>query len=134
MRRLAIGVVLAGSIIASRVYAETQHDIAERENDEGKALMAQEKYKDATEKFRSASGRAPEAKYYFNLCSSIYQQGIFGEALTACNAADKLNPEDKLKAKIAKLEDKIKSDATAQHIDLNPTGVGGGGGPTNDNP
>jgi hypothetical protein len=94
--------------------------------------MAQEKYKDATEKFRSAAGRAPEAKYYFNLCSSIYQQGVFGEALTACNAADKLNPEDKLKGKIAKLEDKIKSDAVAQHIDLNPTGVGGGGGPTND--
>jgi len=131
MNRLAVGFVLASSIFATMARAETQAEIAAKEDDEGKVLIANGNYKDATEKFRSAADRAPEAKYYFHLCASVYQQGIFGQALTACNNADKLNPDDALKAKIAKLEDKIKSDAAAQHIDLNPTGVGGGGGPTN---
>ena len=91
--------------------------------------MFQGNYKGASAKFRDAADRAPEAKYFFNLCTSLYEQGMFGEALTACNYADKLNPDDKLKGKLGKLEDKIKSDAAAQHIDLQPTG--GGGGPTN---
>jgi tetratricopeptide (TPR) repeat protein len=133
MNRLCVGgFVLASFVFVTIARAETQAEIAAKEDDDGKVLIANGNYKDATEKFRSAADRAPEAKYYFHLCASVYQQGIFGQALTACNNADKLNPDDALKAKIAKLEDKIKSDATAQHIDLNPTGVGGGGGPTNE--
>jgi tetratricopeptide (TPR) repeat protein len=132
MIRLATAIVIAGSL-AQVARAETQAEIAKQENEDGKALMFQGNYKGATEKFRDAADRAPEAKYFFNLCSSVYAQGIFGEALTACNNADKLNPDDKLKDQLSKLEDKIKGDAAAQHIDLQPTG--GGGGPTNlDNP
>jgi len=86
-------------------------------------------YKGASDKFRSAADRAPEAKYYFNLCTAQYQQGVWGAALTACNAGDNLSPDPKLKEKIAKLSEKIKSDATAQHVDLAPTGTGGGGDP-----
>ena len=131
MIRLATALVIAGSL-AQVARAETQADIAKQENEDGKALMFQGNYKGATEKFRDAADRAPEAKYFFNLCSSVYAQGIFGEALTACNNADKLNPDDKLKDQLSKLEDKIKGDAAAQHIDLQPTG--GGGGPTNVDP
>jgi hypothetical protein len=132
MTRLAVAFALAGSLAAQVARAETQAEIAEKENEDGKALMFQGNYKGATEKFRDAADRAPEAKYFFNLCSSVYAQGIFGEAITACNNADKLNPDDTLKGKLAKLEEKIKGDAAAQHIDLQPTG--GGGGPTNVDP
>jgi tetratricopeptide (TPR) repeat protein len=127
-----VAFALAGTLAAQVALAETQAEIAEKENDDGRALMFQGNYKGATEKFRDAADRAPEAKYFFNLCSSVYAQGIFGEAITACNNADKLNPDDTLKGKLSKLEDKIKSDAAAQHIDLQPTG--GGGGPTNVDP
>ncbi|HEY1550212.1 MAG TPA: hypothetical protein VGG28_20430 [Kofleriaceae bacterium] len=124
---------VAGVLVAQVAYAETQAELAEKENEDGKALMFQGNYKGATEKFRDAADRAPEAKYFFNLCYSVYQQGVFGEALTACNNADKLSPDDALKGKLSKLEDQIKTDAAAQHVDLAPTG--GGGGPTNlDNP
>src|ERR1700727_1178075 len=130
MIRLATAIVIAGSFV-QLARAETQAEIAKQENEDGKALMFQGNYKGATEKFRDAADRAPEAKYFFNLCYSVYQQGIFGEALTACNNADKLNPDDALKGKLSKLEDQIKTDAAAQHVDLQPTG--GGGGPTNMN-
>jgi tetratricopeptide (TPR) repeat protein len=130
MNRLAVSFALAGSLVAQVARAESQAEIAEKENEDGKALMFQGNYKGATEKFRDAADRAPEAKYFFNLCYSVYQQGIFGEALTACNNADKLNPDDTLKGKISKLEDQIKTDAATQHVDLQP--AGGGGGPTNE--
>jgi len=124
---LVVVVALAGS--AASAWAESQAEIASRENDEGRDLMYASKYDEATAKFRDAVARVPEAKYFFNLCTSLYQQGVFGAALTACNAGDNLSPDPKLKEKIAKTSDKIKSDAAAQHIDLAPTGTGGGGGP-----
>ena len=122
MNRLATGLAIAGSLWARYASAESQADIASKENDDGKALMFQKDYKGAAEKFRDAADRAPEAKYFFNLCSAVYQEGIFGEAMTACNNADKLSPDDALKGKLGKLEDKIRSDAADQHIDLSPTG------------
>src|ERR1700733_13451891 len=129
MTRLAVAFAVAGVLVAQVAYAETQAELAEKENEDGKALMFQGNYKGATEKFRDAADRAPEAKYFFNLCYSVYQQGVFGEALTACNNGDKLSPDDTLKGKLSKLEDQIKNDAATQHVDLAPTG--GGGGPTN---
>ena len=129
MNRLVVGLALAGSLYVSYAHAETQAEIAAKENEEGKDLMFAGNYKGASDKFRSAADRAPEAKYYFNLCTSLYQQGVFGAALTACNAGDNLSPDPKLKEKISKTSNKIKSDAAAQHVDLAPTGTGGGGGP-----
>ncbi|MBV8757893.1 MAG: hypothetical protein JO257_11470 [Deltaproteobacteria bacterium] len=110
--------------------AETQADIAARENDEGKQLMFQQKYADASAKFRDAAARTNEGKYYFNLCTSLYQEGKFGEAMTACNTADKNAPDDKLKEKVAKLREKIQTDAKAANVDVSGVGTGGGGGPT----
>lgn len=129
MNRLVIGLALASSIYAGTAHAESQAEIAAKENEEGKAAMFAGNYKLASDKFRSAADRAPEAKYFFNLCTSLYQQGIFGAALTACNAADNLSPTAKQKENIAKTSEKIKDDAAAQHIDLAPTGTGGGGTP-----
>jgi hypothetical protein len=121
--------VLCCAATAKLAVAESQADIAARENDEGKELMYGGKYADASAKFRDAVARVPEPKYFFNLCTSLFQEGKFGEALTACNSAGKANQDDKLKDKIDKLEQRIKDTATAQGLDLHP--VGGGGGDPN---
>jgi hypothetical protein len=121
-----LGLALSSTLFATLAHAETQAEIAAAENEEGKNLMFAGNYKGASDKFRSAADRANEPRYFFNLCTSLYQQGIFGAALTACNAGDNLSPDPKLKEKIQKTQEKIKSDAAAQHIDLAPTGTGGG--------
>ncbi len=133
MSRLTIGVVLAVSLASQVVHAESQAEIAARENDEGKELMFATKYPDASAKFRDAVARVPEAKYFFNLCTSLYQEGKFGEALTACNSVMQNNADDKLKDKNSKLVQKIKDTAAAQHVDLQPAG-GGGGDPNTTDP
>src|ERR1700690_3825140 len=125
MSRLTIGVVLAVSLASQVALAESQAEIAARENDEGKELMFGGKYPDASAKFRDAVARVPEAKYFFNLCTSLYQEGKFGEALTACNSVVQNNADDELKAKNGKLVDKIRDEAKAQGVDVQPTGGGG---------
>lgn len=132
MNRLLVGLALVGSAYLNLAHAETQAELAAKQDEDGKAAMFAGNYKQATESFRSAADRAPEAKYYFHLCAALYQQGIFAQALTACNAGDNLNPDAKLKEQIAKTEDLIKRDAGSQHIDLAPTG--GGAGPEAGNP
>lgn len=129
MSRLTIGLAVATSLVGSAALAETQAEIAARENEEGKTLMFSGKYAEASAKFQDAVARVPEPKYFFNLCTSRFQEGKFGEALTACNAADK-NADDKLKAKTAKLVEKIRDEAQKQGIDLQATGGGAGPGET----
>ncbi len=128
MSRLTMGFLLAAALAGTAV-AESQAEIASKLNEEGKDLMFAGKFHEASEKFQQAVARVPEAKYFFNLCTSLYQEGKFPEAWTACQSVDKNSPDDKLKQKTAKLEQKIQSDADAQHIALAPTG--GGGGETN---
>lgn len=131
MSRLTFGAVLATALVATTgaALAETQAEIAARENDEGKALMFDGKYAEASAKFQDAVARVPEPKYFFNLCTSRFQEGKFGEALTACNAADK-NGDDKLKAKTAKMTEKIREEAQKQGIDLQAAGGGASPGET----
>lgn len=126
MSRLSLGLVLVSSLAGSAAYAQSQAEIAERLNEEGKQLMFAEKYAEASAKFQDAHSRVPEPKYFFNHCTSLFQEGKFGEALTACNAADK-NADARLKEKIAKLVQRIQDEAKTQGVDLQP--VGGGGGP-----
>jgi len=137
MTRLSIGLVLAASLVSGVALAESQAEIAARLNEEGKQLMFANppRYAEASAKFQEAHSRAPEPKYFFNHCTSLFQEGKFGEALTACNAADK-NADDKLKPKIAKLIERIHEEAKKQNIDLQPVGGGGGPGdtPPNTNP
>lgn len=129
MSRLTIGLALATSLLSSVALAETQAEIAARENEEGRTLMFDSKFAAASEKFQNAVARVPEPKYFVNLCASRFSEGKFGEALTACNAAEK-NGDDKVKAKTAKLVAKIHEEAQKQGIDLQATGGGGGPGDT----
>ncbi len=126
MSRLALGIVLASSLFGGIARAESQAEIAARLNEEGKQLMFAEKYAEASAKFQDAHSRVPEPGYFFNHCMSLTAEGKFGEALTACNAADK-NADAELKQKLAKLETRIHEEATKQGVSLEP--VGGGGGP-----
>lgn len=131
MTRLTV--VLALSAASSVALAETQAEIAARDNEEGKELMFAGNYKDASVKFHDAVARVPEAKYFFNLCTSLFQEGKFGEAMVACKSAEKNSPDDGLKGKIGKLEDKIHDTAVQQGVPLDPTG-GGGDQPTPPDP
>ena len=90
--------------ISGTAFAQSQADIAAKLNEEGKAFMYADKYPEASAKFRDAVARVPEAKYFYNLCASLYKEGKFGEALTACNQAsnsDTASPQ--LKEQSAKL-------------------------------
>lgn len=127
MARLTSIFVLAASLFAATAYAESQAEIASRENEEGKQLMFENKYAEASAKFASAHARSAEPKYFFNHCTSLFWEGKYGEAVTACNAADK-NADDALKKKIAALVEKIQVEAKKQNIDLQPAGGGGGPG------
>jgi hypothetical protein len=129
MSRLTIGLVIASSLVGTAAFADSQNEIAARENEDGKTLMFAGKYAEASAKFQDAVARVPEPKYFFNLCTSRFQEGKYGEALTACNAADK-NADDKLKAKTAKMIEKIREEANKQGLDLQPQGGGAGPGET----
>ncbi len=98
VRELATIVLTLGLGASTVALAESQADIANRENDEGKELMYASKYPDASAKFRDAVARVPEPKYFLNLCASLYQEGKFGEALTVVQlrrqGADE-RPDDK---------------------------------------
>jgi len=129
MLRLTIGLALAGTLLARVAAAETQAEIAERGNGEGKAPMLHGKYAEETIKFQKAGARVPEPKYFFNLCTSEFQEGKFGQALSHCNSANQ-NADDKLKGKIAKMVEAIQTEAKKQGVDLQPQGGGAAPGDT----
>lgn len=97
-----------------------QAAIAAKLSDEGVQLMYAQKYAEASSKFREAVARVPEPKYFFNLCTSLYQEGKFSEALTACGAVEKNNPTPALQAKTDKMTAKIKDEAKAQGVQVSP--------------
>jgi hypothetical protein len=129
MTRLTYGLVIAASMYATAARAG-QAEIAAQLNEDGKNLMFAGKYAEASDKFADAVARVPEAKYFFNLCMSRYQEGKFGEALTACNSVEKNGADDVLKGKAVKLVDKIKDTAKSQGIALEPQGGGASPGDT----
>src|SRR5262245_57090972 len=102
MFRLTCGFVVASSLIVSVAQAESQAEIAARLNDEGKQFLAVKNYASAAEKFQDAHSRVPEPKYFYNHGLALAALGKYGEALVACNAAEK-NAEPKLKDKVAEL-------------------------------
>lgn len=123
-RLTSIATVVAALAIAAPAFAQ-QADLAAKLNDEGKELMFAGKFGEASAKFRDAVARVPEPKYFFNLCTSLFQEGKFDEAMTACTAIDKNNPTPEQKAKTDKLIGKIKDEAATQKVELHPTGGGG---------
>ncbi len=117
--------------LASTASAQ-QAELAAKLNDEGKQLMYEKKYAEASAKFLQAHARVNEPKYFFNHCTSLYQEGKFGEALAACNAAVKLDPAPDLLAKIEKLSTRVEDEMKAQGLSAQPVGGGGGPGDPND--
>jgi tetratricopeptide (TPR) repeat protein len=90
-------------------------------DEDGVDLMFAGEYRLASDRFRAAADRDPQARYYFNLCTALYQQGVFGAALQACKVVAKLHPSPQLTTKSERAIKRIVDDATAQHIDLQPT-------------
>lgn len=126
-RFTSIATAVAASLaLSSSAFAQGQADLAAKLNEEGKELLFASKYPEASAKFRDAVARVPEPKYFINLCTSLFQEGKFDEALTSCNAVEKNNPTAKQRETADKLVGAIKDEAAKQNIELHPTGGGGG--------
>jgi hypothetical protein len=123
-RLTTVAACLAASVLAGTAYAESQAEIAEKLNAEGKTFLFSNKYAEASAKFRLAVARVPEPGYFINLCTSLYHEGKFGEALTACNAVGNNNPSADQRGKADKLTNRIKEEAKAQGIPAEALGGG----------
>ncbi len=121
--------VVAVLAVSGTAYAESQAEIAAKLNEEGKEAMFANNFANASAKFRQAVARVPEAKYFVNLCNSLYHEGKFSEALTACAAVSNNSPTPDQRGKADKLVGRINEEATAQGLVVMP--AGGGGGNTN---
>lgn len=131
MTRLTYVATFVVAMAAAAPAFAQQAELAEKLNDDGKELLFAGKFAEATAKFRDAVARVPEPKYFINLCASLYSEGKFDEAMTACNAVAKNNPTPEQTAKTDKMVGRIKDEAAKQHVELHPMGVGGGGGDQN---
>ncbi|MDQ3334244.1 MAG: hypothetical protein M4D80_03720 [Myxococcota bacterium] len=119
---IAFAVTLAAGGYA---FAQSQAELAEKLNEEGKAFMYADKYTEASAKFRDAVARVPEAKYFYNLCASLFKEGKFGEALLNCNnASSSETASPQLKEQASKLALGIKEEGKRQGIDVEPQGGG----------
>lgn len=98
----------------------TQAEIAARKDWEGQDDYRRGEYADASMKFREAVARVPEARYFYNLCASLYMEGKFTEALTSCNAVQHNNPSSDLVAKANGLTAQIQNEARAQGLTISP--------------
>ncbi|MBL0216750.1 MAG: hypothetical protein IPQ07_23075 [Myxococcales bacterium] len=98
--------------------APGQAAIAAKLNDEGSALFVKKEFATASRKFREAVARVPEAKYFLNLCLSLFNEGKFDEALVACQAGTQQSPEAALQLKLDKASELIKREAHSQGLDL----------------
>jgi hypothetical protein len=136
-----LALVLSGGLAGS-AHAQSQAELANQANEEGKQLMYEDKAAEAAEKFRAAVARVPEPKYFINLCTALLQIGKLDDALTACQAVDLNNPNADQKDRAGKLIERIRQEADKQHLTLHPGGGGGGNtnlgqpnpNPTNSNP
>jgi tetratricopeptide (TPR) repeat protein len=99
-----------------------QQELAAQLNEEGKQLIYKGQYHEASEKFRQAVARSPEAKYFYNLCASLAQEGELAEAHTACVAVGNNNPTPELATKAQNLTQRIEADAKTRGIALQPAG------------
>jgi tetratricopeptide (TPR) repeat protein len=93
-------------------------DQAAAANNAGKELMFSGHYAEASAKFRDAVARDPQPQYSFNLCTGLFQEGKFGEALAACNAVKTMHPSDQIATKTDALIAKIRDEAKRQNITL----------------
>lgn len=129
--KVAAASLLAVVALSSPALAQSQAALADQANADGKALMMDEKYDEAAEKFRDAAARTNEPKYFMNLCTAYFQGGRFSQALTACNNVKNSSPSPEQAEKADTLIAKIKEEAGKQGLSLEPAG-GGGGDPSMD--
>lgn len=94
----------------------SQFEIAADKHWEGEQLYASQRYAEASARFRDAVARVPEARYFYNLCASLYMEGKFGEALVACDAVQRNHPTAELAGKAKGLMVRIGDEAKAQGI------------------
>lgn len=129
MRSLVLLVALSGVAFATPppklapgskkpAKTKTQAEIAEQRNWDGTQLYAKKKYGEATQAFREAVARVPEGRYFYNLCASMFNEGKFSEALTACNAVSKTEPTKQIQKMADDLTVIIKDEAKAQGLEL----------------
>jgi hypothetical protein len=72
---------------------------AEAANDEGKKLFKAAKIDAAVGKFREAIALVPDPRFHFNLCFSLEALKRYDEALAACDATLKAEPDERLRKK-----------------------------------
>lgn len=123
-RLTTVAAFFAASALATSAYAQSQAEIASKLNEEGKTLMFANKFGEASAKFRAAVARVPEPGYFINLCTSLFHEGKFGEALTACNAVGNSSPSAAQREKADKLITRVKDEAKAQGIPAEALGGG----------
>lgn len=112
-------------------------DQAAELNEQGKKLMFAGKFDEASRLFRDAVARVPEPKYFFNLGTSLFQEGKFEEALTALDAVPVNHPTPQQRAKTAKLRAKVLAECKSQGIECldkapKPALIAGEAGELND--
>lgn len=96
----------------------TQAEKAARSAEEGKALYAQGKFAEASSRYQDAVARVPESRYFYGLAQSRFREGKLAEALTACDAAEKVGANAALAVKIRELRTMITTEAKKQDIKL----------------
>lgn len=130
MSRFRLAIVLASILAPVAAHAQSQAELAEKLNDEGKQLMYESKYPEASYKFQQAVARVAEPKYFFNLCVSQTNEGKLNEAYANCISA-KGNASSELSAKADKMIAKIQDTAKAQNVELQEPGGAAGRDPQN---
>ncbi|HET9626434.1 MAG TPA: hypothetical protein VFP84_33965, partial [Kofleriaceae bacterium] len=126
---LAIATLFVSVASSTLVHAQSQAELAEKLNDEGKQLMLEDKYAEASYKFQQAVARVAEPKYFFNLCVSQTNEGKLNEAYANCYSA-KGNANEQLVGKADKMIAKIQDLAKQQHVELQEPGGAAGRDPT----
>jgi hypothetical protein len=116
-----IGLVSTSATVA--LAQSTDETAAAAANEKGKERLFANDFAGASAQFRTAAAASTLPKYSFNLCTSLFQQGLFSEAMAACKEARARNPDAKLSDKITAQEQKIKAEATAQGYSLDPAPV-----------
>ena len=97
---------------------QTQDEIAERLNEEGKELMYADRYSAAANKFQEAVARVPKAKFLINLCQARVQEGKLDEAVAACQAMREHDPNQNQLDRADKLLRIIKAKAKSQGLEV----------------
>lgn len=105
-----------GAAPASEGPSEAQIERARVLNDSGKALMFDSKFEEASKQFRLATQLSPEAKYFFNLATSLFQEGKFDESLSALQALVSAKPTPVQLEKAHVLRNKVLVECARQRL------------------